>query len=328
MEDRKEICVSIIVLVYNVEEYLERCLHSITAQTHQKLDIVVIDGGSQDKSLGIIKDFQKRDSRIRLICREGGGISCARNTGLDEAKGEWIYFVDSDDRMEENAIEFLLQAALKASTAVSMGAYYCYRYAGKKVKKQRIHFTEGTFRGEELMAYEYRGCRGDDHLWCRLFHRSVFEKLRFPENKIYEDAWMMPFLLREAGSCTVIDCPVYHYYFREGNTCNSQTIQAHMQLLEARYAGKALMEESYPQLAGDAGGLLIEACCMLFERMNRYGRRNCIKEWNEVSGVFEKEMAGAVKDSMYRRGAVFLFRLSPVLLAKFCSMYVALKSRL
>lgn len=328
MDKGKEEYVSIIVPVYNAEAYLTECLSALVAQTHENLDIVVVDGGSGDRSLEIVEEFQRRDSRIRLISRAGCGISGARNAGLDEARGDWIYFADSDDRAEENAIELLLDAAMETGTAVSMGAYYCYRFAGNRFKKQRIHFKEGTFRGTALMEYEYRTCRGDDHLWIRLFRKEVFDKLRFPENKIYEDAWMMPYFLQEAGSCTVIDTPVYHYYFREGNTCNSQMLQRQMQLLEARYAGKKLMEEKYPQLAGDAGGLLIEGCCMLLEKMNRYGRRNCVKEWNEVLEVFRRERKDAVKDTLFRKGAVFLFRISPGLLAKACSAYVALKARL
>ena len=98
--------ISVIVPVYNVEEYLEECLNSILVQTYTNLEILIVNDGSTDNSLEILQEFSQRDSRITIFTKENGGLSSARNLAIDEAKGEYFTFIDSDDYIEENYIEY------------------------------------------------------------------------------------------------------------------------------------------------------------------------------------------------------------------------------
>ena len=101
--------ISVIVPVYNTEEYIEKCINSITGQTYKNLEIIVVNDGSTDNSLNILKSLQSKDSRIRIINQENKGVSAARNTGLDNTTGEYIAFVDSDDYLEKNMYEKMLK---------------------------------------------------------------------------------------------------------------------------------------------------------------------------------------------------------------------------
>lgn len=116
--------VSVIVPVYNTHKYLERCIRSIMDQSYRNLDIVLIDDGSQDNSLEICKSFEKEDKRIRVFHKENGGVSSARNLGIEKAQGEYIVFIDSDDRVERNFIENLL-AKSQENSIVICNFVYC-----------------------------------------------------------------------------------------------------------------------------------------------------------------------------------------------------------
>ncbi len=112
--------ISVIVPVYNVEDYLEECINSILSQTYTNLEILIVDDGSMDNSLAIIQEFSQRDSRITIFTKENGGLSSARNRAIDEAKGEYLTFIDSDDYIEENYIEYLMKSLIDNEADISI----------------------------------------------------------------------------------------------------------------------------------------------------------------------------------------------------------------
>ena len=112
--------ISVIVPVYNVEEYLEECLNSILVQTYTNLEILIVNDGSTDNSLEILQEFSQRDSRITIFTKENGGLSSARNLAIDEAKGEYFTFIDSDDYIEENYIEYLMKSLIDNEADISI----------------------------------------------------------------------------------------------------------------------------------------------------------------------------------------------------------------
>ena len=113
--------ISIIVPVYNTEKYLRRCIDSVLAQTYQDFELLLIDDGSKDSSGAICDEYAAQDARVRVFHKENGGVSSARNVGLDNARGEWITFVDADDWIESDMLELLLRKGEETGADIVMG---------------------------------------------------------------------------------------------------------------------------------------------------------------------------------------------------------------
>lgn len=160
MEAQKEL-ISVIIPVYNTENYLSPCLESIIRQTYKNLEIIVVDDGSTDKSGVIADEFSLNDTRIKVIHKPNGGVSSARNTGIDIANGKWIGFVDSDDTIEENYFETLINNALKNNADISFGISNIIDGKNDPIKNNYTP-TVKCFTAQEaiihLLKADYFGC--------------------------------------------------------------------------------------------------------------------------------------------------------------------------
>lgn len=325
MDEGKIPCVSVIIPIYNVAPYLRRCLDSVLAQTYKKLDIILIDDGSTDLSGKMADEYACSDSRVQVIHQENGGLSHARNTGLDMMQGEWLMFVDSDDAIPENAVELLLKAALEEDTDMSMGSYYrCIQDGEKEGKRQKEHIRSGVYRGEALMKYFFRE-KDKEYVWMKLFRRELFMELRFPEGKLYEDIYLMPTLLHKASGCVMIDEPVYFYYIREGSISSGLNVEQQMSAIEARLEEKTFIKEKYPALTGYAGDAVLETCCWLLAKVDKAGRSKYKKYWDYILQIVHQEKKDAVCQTFLLQCAVRMIRVSPVLFAKLYRLYGCLK---
>ena len=214
--------ISVIVPVYKTEKYLPECIESILAQTFPDFELILVDDGSPDNSGKICDDYATRDSRIRVFHKENGGVSSARNLGLDNARGEWIAFVDSDDTVGEKYLEHLWggnadSAGPDARTLVVSGLVYLDE-TGSEVESLRFHAGTGpvceTFRNRELYRHGYP--------FAKLFRNRTLRDahVRFdPEVSLAEDMLFMEDYLRVADSVTFrADFRDYRYYrFRPGS---------------------------------------------------------------------------------------------------------------
>ena len=211
MNTEKSPLISIIVPVYKVEKYLAACLDSLLAQTYQNFELIVVNDGSPDGCWQIMQRYAAQDARVRIFRKENGGVSSARNFGLDAARGEYIGFVDSDDLVLPQYLEWLLDAAQQKNAKIAIGEMRrmpmdCYAEDLPLLAKQsRVQ----EFRLEE---YSY---------WCRanclnvvrgLFQRDVVQKQRFDTAiSMGEDAMFFMQSLLKAGKLAYIDAPLYGY---------------------------------------------------------------------------------------------------------------------
>jgi len=204
--ENKEV-VSIVIPIYNVEAYLRKCLETIVNQTYPHLEIILVNDGSPDHSEAICKEFFKQDSRIRYVRQVNGGLSAARNTGIDLATGDYITFVDPDDWVTEDYVETLYDQLKKYGADVSTGNYNLFN---DSTSKFLIKLTEDDYF-ETL--YE-----GRDMAWAcammKLYKISLFEDLRFPVGKNVEDNFLMYKLLLKANR--VIHTEKCIYWYRVG----------------------------------------------------------------------------------------------------------------
>ncbi len=179
--------VSVIIPIYNVEKYLVRCLDSVLAQTFEDIEIICVNDGSTDNCAQIISDYFEKDKRIKIITQKNQGLSEARNNGLKQATGEYIYFLDSDDAIESQMIEICYQTAIKYNTDL-----VCFKYKksdGKELPRATFDLTK-----IHPQIYDnplYNGCYGRDRIpfnvWTKFYKKSLLDDINFIKGIQFED---------------------------------------------------------------------------------------------------------------------------------------------
>lgn len=310
--------VSLIVPIYNTSVYLRECLDSVLAQTYGALEVLLIDDASQDDSADIARAYAARDGRFKYMYRENGGLSAARNTGLDAAAGEWIAFLDSDDVLPPRAIETLVTAALSNGTAMAMGAYVECHVSGRWHFNRYVGARAGVWRGEyEVQRYYVTHGQFLCHMWTKLFRRDVFVAYRFPVGKIYEDNFALPHLLSAAGSLAVVDRPVYRYQVRKGSITTQSGIRRQMDGLEARLAYADYLSARCPELTPLAHDVTLSFCCNLLARMEHMGVDKAQQEWAEVTAVMDTIIPQAAQSGLMYKVLCSAYRRDPRLVSRF-----------
>ena len=208
--------ISIIVPVYKVEKYLEKCVKSILKQTYTNLEIILVDDGSPDKCGQLCDELAKVDNRIKVYHKENGGLSDARNYGVERANGEYIGFVDSDDYIHESMYEKLYEAIKKSGTLiVECGLTRVYKNTLRPHYEGEDYFLILDKQGYLKEYLENRRLYGS--AWCKLIHKDLAKKIKFPIGKIYEDAFYTLELLNNVEKYTLISGNYYYYYIRENS---------------------------------------------------------------------------------------------------------------
>ena len=209
--------ISIIVPVYNIEEYLPRCIESILKQTYTNLELILVDDGSTDKSGEICDNYAKLDARVRVHHKENGGSSSARNAGILLAKGQYVGFVDSDDYIEDDMYKRMVEAAKESGCNIIQVARDEIDDKGNlmqaicEMPKKTIHYSAEEFMKELLLHI------GDCSFCTKLLNRDLFNNRKFPEGILNEDFHLLVKML-SAGE-TVISLPYlgYHVFYRIGS---------------------------------------------------------------------------------------------------------------
>ena len=235
MTDNPEI--SIIVPVYKVEKYLSGCLDSILAQTFTELEVILVDDGSPDSCPALCDAAAEKDSRIRVIHKPNGGVSSARNAGLDAARGRWIGFVDPDDSIDKTYYEKLYAAAKRSGAELAVGDIRYFDADGSlSGYQERSLRTEVLPREEAIHRMRLTPLI---HVTTRLHRRELFDTVRFPVGKNYEDAFTTPLILEQVTAVACVGEPLYHYRFNPVGIVRARTA---LKNLNEVYANNALLE--------------------------------------------------------------------------------------
>lgn len=221
---QQDILVSVIVPVYNVEEHLGRCVDSILSQTYSNLEIILVDDGATDSSGQICDEYSKKDPRIRVTHKKNGGLSSARNAGIDIARGDYLEFVDSDDWIEPDAVEAMLHLARIHQTELVVAGRWDVKARTGEKKLGLCPPVEEVISGEELVSRIFRWDNCDSSACDKLFHRRLFREVRFPLGLICEDIPVMYRIVLDAGRIAMLNQPVYNYFHRDGSITNAKTI--------------------------------------------------------------------------------------------------------
>lgn len=215
--------ISIIVPIYNVEKYLEKCVESLINQTYKNLEIILVDDESPDNCPKICDDYLNVDSRIKVIHQKNMGLSGARNSGIKIATGEYLVFQDSDDTLELNAIELLYKNMKKHNTKLSICGRYNTYEDGRKICKYKEQFEKKydfISSIEEMNKFYYF----DMSACGKLYKRELFDGIEFPIGRLSEDYYIMYKLFERAGYVSFISTPLYNYLQRQNSISKNKKI--------------------------------------------------------------------------------------------------------
>ncbi|MDS3264683.1 ss-1,4-galactosyltransferase [Streptococcus pneumoniae] len=214
--------VSIVVPVYNVEKYLKKSIESILNQTYQNIEILLVDDGSTDSSGKICESFSKVDPRIRVFHKENGGLSDARNFGIEQMKGQYVAFIDSDDYISKDYVWKLYSSIKNNDSEVSICSFLLVDEKGEKIKDELLDSGKICLTGQQILekvltADGYRYVVA----WNKLYRSTLFEKLKFKKGMLYEDEFLNYPLFWDCKRVSIVEEPLYLYVQRKGSIVQS-----------------------------------------------------------------------------------------------------------
>lgn len=221
----KQDLISVVIPIYKVADLLPKCVDSILAQSYRNLEIILVDDGSPDNSGEICEEYAKKDHRVKVVHKKNGGLSSARNAGIDIHTGKYILFVDSDDYINPKMIETLYQNLQTTGADISICDYV--PFSDKKQVKNRYSEQKFVISGNEKYDYIAPSNKYSEYgtvstvQWNKLFKSEIFKKLRYPEGKINEDEFIITNQFHLAKKISYILEPLYYYYQRPNSIIHS-----------------------------------------------------------------------------------------------------------
>lgn len=285
--------ISVIVPVYNVEKYLERCVKSIVAQTYKDLEILLIDDGSTDKSGKMCDDFQQTDSRIKAFHKQNGGLSDARNYGIEHSAGEFISFVDSDDYIDEKMLETLHRLITENDADLAVCSAMDV-FEGKEVTQVK-EIKEFNLNKVESYKYMLRG-DGIPSACNKLYKRQTVGNVRFPVGKLYEDGFFTPQILKRVEKTAVTSKPMYYYFRRADSITTKPFRKGDLDVIEAYDKCVKQVKELCPEALPYAEFRYRNAYFNVLDKMLMRDDCKEIPEYKQVVKYLKKHTAQIVKD--------------------------------
>lgn len=254
--------ISVIIPVYNVQSYLHTCVDSVLAQTYPNLQIILVDDGSVDGSGAICDQYADRDARIQVIHKANGGLSDARNAGLEVAGGKYISFVDADDYLAPDMIGKLWQKAEAEQADMVLCGYALVDDAGSCQPEEIDSGSYPVWPETAFWNYYYQV---DSALcvvaWNKIYRRELFDGLAYEKGRYHEDEFMLDQLLSRCRQVSCVPEPLYYYRQRTGSIMHNRTVTAHLDLIDA------LLIRSANALQAQRYGHVVYALQMVFEEM-------------------------------------------------------------
>lgn len=255
--------ISIIIPVYNVERYLDRCVKSVLEQTHRNSEIILVDDGSPDCCPEKCNAWAARDNRIQVIHKKNGGLSDARNAGMSSASGEFIAFVDSDDWIAPTFLERMLTAINESGSDIcECGVLKTNIEREFPAKKSLCE----SFSAEDALSFLIQDKKFHQHVWNKLYKRECIGKIAFKSGQTHEDEFWTYQVFGRAAKISKISDILYAYFQRDNSIMSSEFSLHRLDSLDAKVERQKYIEEYYPAL-GESARLNLFASCIYCGQM-------------------------------------------------------------
>ena len=315
--------VSVIIPVFNVERYLRRCLESVIAQTYSNLQIICIDDGSSDRSGEICNEFARLDGRVQVFHQKNCGVSEARNKGLDLAKGEYISFVDSDDYIEKNMLELMVQVLEKGGADICVAQWQYEFVDGRRVIDNRkinphIYGKKSSFEFERFL---YKGSYENSTVvvvWNKLYRRSIIGDIRF-EGRIQEDEIFNDKINAKDCKMEIIEDQLYIYSQNKKSLTNQPFSASAISFLDVLVTRRKLFQnDSYIREKTERlyCNMLLEYCVKAYTEKVRLPQID--RYYDELRKMY-KSLCCEGKTDMKFRARIRLFLMFPELYCRIMS---------
>lgn len=301
--------VSVIIPVFNVAPYLNRCIESVLLQTYRNIEIILIDDGSIDESKQICDDYASIDSRVKVIHKQNGGVSLARNVGIDKAVGEFILFVDGDDFIKESMLEQLLQLQHRTGAPIVCSGF-------EKMEDGVITNACGKFSEIVMDSDEIAKSFFDDGYvknimyppWNKLFSRSIFDTVRFNESlRIGEDFVFNMKAMFVSKRIAFIDCPLYVYCIRENSAMTAAFSERRIDYIVAAREIVSIYNEHCPNMINNAERWYYNHVLITLKRIYVLSMQNRYSQFVDHANTYIKENRRYVQELSIVRKIDYLF---------------------
>ncbi len=230
--------ISVVIPVYNVESTLRRCIESVLSQSFADWEAILVDDGSTDHSGLICDEYASKDTRIHVVHKANGGLSEARNAGIDRAKGDFITFLDSDDFIDEGTFENVIEIACEYAETDIL-EYPVVVHKGHKTERS-LEFD--TLSYNDAKSYWIDGKAYDHTYACnKFFRRYLFDDVVFPPRKYFEDAWTLPLILKKNPMIMTISKGLYYYCWNDNGITAKPSGERLRQLLDAQIEASRIL---------------------------------------------------------------------------------------
>ena len=271
--------ITVIVPVYNAEKHLKECLNSIVCQSYKNIEILLIDDGSTDNSSKICDDFANKDNRIVVIHKANEGVSVARNTGIEQASGKYITFVDADDYLEEFFIENLYRVAESTSASIITDDFY---YVYENGKKKNCCFDINQTLDSNVVQKKFLSSQINfGYIWGKFFETTLVKKIKFEEYRVAEDQLFIYNCLKNIEKVSFTNKSIYYYRQNENSVMHKNDIK----LYDMVKVAKRIFEDSSTEIKDISLCLLMTNAIYTYCRIKKIG---AVKECKECIHIIKQ----------------------------------------
>jgi glycosyltransferase involved in cell wall biosynthesis len=286
--------VSVVVPIYKVEKYLNRCVDTIVNQTYTNLEIILVDDGSPDKSGSIAKEYAKSDDRIKVINKKNGGLSDARNVGMQYITGDFTLFVDSDDWLETKMIESMVHVSIEYKAEVVQSAFY-YAYEDHLLFDNRYYQKNDppiVLDNEVLMTELVVGERVKNFAWGKLYKTEIIREIPFKKGVLFEDVFWAHKVMQRVNTYVILNEPLCFYFQRYDSIVSTYTSK-NLDIIEGLKERQCFIEEFYKDLSLKSFKFLLKTILIQYYLL-------LVNRKEDNRGVYKKELQMYIKKN-YRQ---------------------------
>ncbi|MEH7444042.1 glycosyltransferase [Bacillus sp. JJ1122] len=310
--------VSVVVPIFKVEKYLNRCINSILSQTYRNIEVILVNDGSPDRCGSMAEEYAAIDSRVKVIHKENGGLSDARNVGMEQVTGKYTMFVDSDDWLPANAIEMLINTCKRYKADVVQSAFY-YAYEDHLLFDHKHYSQKGTpvtLNRESLMYELVKNERVKNFAWGKLYKTSILQGIPFKKGVLFEDVFWAHQVMDRVKKFVLINQPLYFYLQRSDSIVASYTPR-NLDILAGLKERHKFIEANYKELVDESYKVILKTSLVHYNLLTinwRKDKRGYYR--NEVRDFIRKSSAQfkkAVDQDNFLKTELTLFLMHPLL---------------